>query len=209
LQENLILPSEPAGREKNIAGFTNTGSRVQKPSCRAQRKYAHLGRWAKPTLRYYPPDEITWREYRTVLDSELGRLPEKWRLPLILCYLEGRSQEEAAKQLGWSKSTLLRRLEEARAALGRRLTRRGVVWPAALSAVLLSDCPAPAALVPFQLATFVSLMFESKGFMATAGFRCIEVHHPQYSLNCETRKFAGKRPPQNVANHLLVFLASN
>jgi len=95
-----------------------------------------------------PPEEITWRELRTVLDAELGRLPEKWCLPLILCYLEGRSQEEAARQLGWSKSTLLRRLEEARAALGRRLSRRGVVWPAALSAVLLSDCVTPAALAP-------------------------------------------------------------
>src|SRR5690348_1039540 len=33
-----------------------------------------------------PPEEITWRELRTVLDAELARLPEKWRLPLILCY---------------------------------------------------------------------------------------------------------------------------
>jgi WD40 repeat protein len=85
---------------------------------------------------------------RTVLDAELARLPDKLRSPLVLCYLEGRSQEEAARQLGWSKSTLLRRLEEARAALGRRLTRKGFVWPAAVSAVLLSDCVAPAALPP-------------------------------------------------------------
>jgi len=76
----------------------------------------------------------------------LDGCPRSVRLPLILCYLEGRSQEEAATQLGWSKSTLLRRLEEARAVLRRRLSRRGVVWPAALSAVLLSDCLAPAAL---------------------------------------------------------------
>jgi RNA polymerase sigma factor (sigma-70 family) len=102
-----------------------------------------------------PPDEITWGELRTALDAELGRLPEKWRLPLVLCYLEGRTQEEAAGQLGWSKSTLLRRLGEARAALGRRLTRRGVVWSAALSAVLLSDCAAPAALPPGLLSSTV------------------------------------------------------
>jgi RNA polymerase sigma factor (sigma-70 family) len=99
-----------------------------------------------PNSQPSPPEEITWRELRTVLDSELGRLPEKWRQPLILCYLEGRSQEEAASQLGWSKSTLLRRLEEARQALGRRLTRRGVAWPAALSAILVSDCVTSAAL---------------------------------------------------------------
>jgi RNA polymerase sigma factor (sigma-70 family) len=93
-----------------------------------------------------PPDDITWKELRTVLDAELASLPESLRLPLILCYLEGRTQEEAAGQLGWSKSTLIRRLDEARAALGRRLTRRGMVWSAALSGVLLSDCVASAAL---------------------------------------------------------------
>jgi RNA polymerase sigma factor (sigma-70 family) len=93
-----------------------------------------------------PPDELTWRELRTVLDAELASLPERLRCPLILCYLEGLAQEEAAGQLGCSKSTLLRRLEQGRAALGRRLTRKGFVLPAALSAVLLSDCVAPAAL---------------------------------------------------------------
>jgi RNA polymerase sigma factor (sigma-70 family) len=93
-----------------------------------------------------PPDEITLREFLTVLDTELAGLPEKHRSPLILCYLEGRCQDEAARQLGWNKRTLLRRLEEARAALGRRLTRKGIVWPAAVSGLLLSDCVAPAAL---------------------------------------------------------------
>jgi RNA polymerase sigma factor (sigma-70 family) len=93
-----------------------------------------------------PPDEVAWRESRTALDAELARLPDKWRLPLILCYLEGRTQDEAAGRLGWRRATLQRRLAEARAALGRRLSRRGVVWPAALSAVLLSESVAPAAL---------------------------------------------------------------
>src|SRR5262245_62495562 len=119
----------------------------------ASRRRRHEAR-AAASSHPGPPEEITWRELRTVLDAELGRLREQWRLPLILCYLEGRSQEEAARQLGWSKSTLLRRLEEAHAALGRRLTRRGVVWPAALSAVLLSDCVAPAASVP-RLVSFI------------------------------------------------------
>ncbi len=91
-----------------------------------------------------PPDDVTWKELRLALDAELGKLPEKWRQPLILCYLEGRTQDEAADQLAWSKSTLRRRLEEARIALARRLNGRGIVLPAALSAVLLADCSAPA-----------------------------------------------------------------
>lgn len=100
-----------------------------------------------------PADDVTWKELRSVLDAELSQLPEKWRLPLILCYLEGRTQDEAAGQLAWSKGTLRRRLEEARDALGRRLTRRGIVCPAALSAVLLSDCLAAA--VPGLVASTV------------------------------------------------------
>src|SRR5262245_30468644 len=50
----------------------------------------------------FPPEEVTWREVRAALDAELDQLPGKWRLPLILCYLEGQTQDEAARQLGWS-----------------------------------------------------------------------------------------------------------
>src|SRR5262245_39322251 len=54
-------------------------------------------------------DDLTWREVRAALDAELVRLPKKWRLPLLLCYFEGRTQDEAARQLGWGKTTLRRR----------------------------------------------------------------------------------------------------
>src|SRR5262245_14341957 len=90
-----------------------------------------------------PPDDLTWSEVRSALDAELSRLPDKWRLPLVLCYREGQTQDKAADQLGWSKSTLRRRLEQARAALGSRLKGRGIAWsavlPAVLPAVLASD----------------------------------------------------------------------
>jgi RNA polymerase sigma factor (sigma-70 family) len=98
---------------------------------------AHEQRAARPEA--VPPAEATWGELRGALDSELSQLPNRWRLPLILCYLEGRTQEEAASHLGWSKSTVRRRLEEGRTALGLRLNRRGIMVPAALSAILLSD----------------------------------------------------------------------
>src|SRR5262245_57474878 len=100
--------------------------------------------------------DLSADELLAILDAELGKLPDKWRLPLILCYLEGRTQDESARQLGWSKSTLRRRLEEAREALGCRLKGRGVVWSAALSASLLSDCLASAALPPGLVAPTIA-----------------------------------------------------
>src|SRR5262249_42378219 len=86
-----------------------------------------------------PPDDLTWSEVRSALDAELSRLPDRWRLPLVLCYLEGQTQDEAADQLGWSKRTLGRGLAQARAALGSRLKGRGVAWSAVLPAVLASE----------------------------------------------------------------------
>jgi RNA polymerase sigma factor (sigma-70 family) len=100
-------------------------------------------------------DSVTWGELRSALDYELTQLPDKWRQPLILCYLEGRTQDEAAAQLKWSKSTLRRRLAEARPALARRLSGRGIVLPAAFSGVLLSDCLASAAPAPGLVASTV------------------------------------------------------
>jgi RNA polymerase sigma factor (sigma-70 family) len=86
-----------------------------------------------------PLAEITWREVCTALDEELARLPDPCRSPLVLCYLQGKTQDEALQQLGWSKSTFRRRLEEGRTKLCSRLTRRGITLSAGLWATLLSD----------------------------------------------------------------------
>jgi RNA polymerase sigma factor (sigma-70 family) len=95
-----------------------------------------------------PLAEVTTRELLTVLDEELRRLPTAYRLPLILCCLEGRSQEEAARQLGWTPGSLKGRLERGRARLHARLARRGFTLSAALAAVAVSRGTAavPAAL---------------------------------------------------------------
>ncbi len=93
------------------------------------------------------PADPGWAETAAVLDEELSRLPARWREPLVLCHLEAHTLDEAARTLGWSRSTLRRRLVEAREALAGRLIRRGV-WPAALAGALAVDCLAPAAVPP-------------------------------------------------------------
>jgi RNA polymerase sigma factor (sigma-70 family) len=70
--------------------------------------------------------DLTVRELRQALYEELERLPEKYRLPLVLCYLEGRTQDEAARELGWSNAALRGRLIRGREQLRARLTRRGL-----------------------------------------------------------------------------------
>jgi RNA polymerase sigma factor (sigma-70 family) len=82
-------------------------------------------------------DDMTWRELRLVLHEELSRLPEKYRAPLLLCYWEGKTQEDAAAQLGWSKGTLKERVHRARELLRGRLTRRGVTLSAGLVTAML------------------------------------------------------------------------
>ena len=61
-----------------------------------------------------PTGDADWRDLRPVLDDEIARLPEKYRAPFVLCYLEGRTNEEAAAQLGCPKGTVLSRLSRGR-----------------------------------------------------------------------------------------------
>jgi RNA polymerase sigma factor (sigma-70 family) len=109
-------------------------------------------------------DHVAWGELRRVLDEEIDRLPAEWRQPVVLCLVDGRTADDAARQLGWSRRTVFRRLAEARTALQARLTKRGLglmgvalvatgadhlkadVSPA-LTATLLNNLTAPPAAV--------------------------------------------------------------
>src|SRR5579883_2189969 len=80
-------------------------------------------------------DDLSARELLLALDEELAQLPEVYRLPLVLCHLEGRTHEEAARLLGWTAGSVKGRLERGRARLRTRLIRRGLTFGAGLLAL--------------------------------------------------------------------------
>jgi RNA polymerase sigma factor (sigma-70 family) len=89
-------------------------------------------------------------EVHPALDEELCRLPAKYSAPMTLCYLEGKTNEQAAHELGWPKSTLETRLGKARDLLRSRLLKRGIA-SASASLALLAHQPLAQAVVPEAL----------------------------------------------------------
>jgi RNA polymerase sigma factor (sigma-70 family) len=121
-------------------------ARVRSANARRRR---HEGQAIPEPATTAPPD-LAWCEVRQVLDEELARLPEKYEAPLVLCYLRGMTQCEAARELGWSTGVLRGRLDRGRERLRARLARRGLALSAGLlAAAVASD--AGAAVPPLAL----------------------------------------------------------
>jgi RNA polymerase sigma factor (sigma-70 family) len=89
-----------------------------------------------PTLPDQGPD---WRDVRVVLDEEVNRLPARQRDAVVLCYLEGRTNAEAADLLGCPRGSIATLLSRARQRLQQRLARRGWAPSAALTGAWLAQ----------------------------------------------------------------------
>jgi RNA polymerase sigma factor (sigma-70 family) len=112
--------------------------------------------------------DVDRRELCAVLDEELNRLPAPYRAPFLLCHVEGRTRDEAARQLGWSLRTLQRRLERGRALLRARLTRRGVTLSATLLSASLAGKAADAAVSPALASATARAALSAAGGTPTA-----------------------------------------
>jgi RNA polymerase sigma factor (sigma-70 family) len=120
----------------------------------AARRVAHERPAADADRAAAGRDDPLWRDLRPVLDEEVARLPGRYRAAFVLCCLEGKTNGEAARQLGCAPGTVGSRLAWARLRLRTRLRRRGVDLSAGTLAVALAASTAPAA-VPAPLADAV------------------------------------------------------
>ena len=88
--------------------------------------------------------DLVWRDMRPILDEQLNRLPEKYRAPLVLHYLEGKTVEQVARQLGWPQGTVTGRLDRAKQQLRKRLVYQGITLSATAMAAALTHGTASA-----------------------------------------------------------------
>src|SRR5262249_8248565 len=128
-------------RRQALAGWlAGVAHRVALKALRAAARRQRAEQKKKPHAAESP--DVSWREACAILHEELDRLPDTYRLPLILCYLDGNTQDEAAQLLGVNVGALRGRVERGRERLRVRLTKRGVALSAGLLALVTASATA-------------------------------------------------------------------
>jgi RNA polymerase sigma factor (sigma-70 family) len=149
--------------------------------------------------------DAAWNELRPVLHDEVRRLPNKYRIPVILSYLEGKTNEEVADILHWPVATVKGRLSRARVLLRSRLTRRGMALSAAFLVTALADGAVFAEVVPPELVTrtilFVQKFYQRPAFPDPSSASS----HPliESTIRARLQTLAGN----SVQNPMLVFVS--
>jgi RNA polymerase sigma factor (sigma-70 family) len=128
-----------------------TAMKAKVMTAKRRTREQEIGRMCRPESQ---PD-APWQELLPLLDRELSRLPDKYRTPVVLCDLQGKSRKDAAGQLNVPEGTLSSRLNRARALLARRLTQHGPAASAGAVALALAH-QAPACVPPRLLVSTVT-----------------------------------------------------
>src|SRR5262249_50773893 len=141
-----------------------TALKARVATSRRRRRMKHVSNMPEP----WAEAKENVQELEQALDQELNLLPDRYRLPIVLCDLEGRTRRAVARQLGLPDGTLSNRLATGRQMLRKRLARRGITVAGAVASLLLPSA-APACVPPaLLLATAKPAKLVGEGCAATS-----------------------------------------
>jgi RNA polymerase sigma factor (sigma-70 family) len=153
----LVLARKAASvRPRGLVGnfLYGVACNTARKALAAARRRREKEREAAAMPRPEAPDEV-WRRLEPLLDQELPALPDRYRVPIVLCDLEGKTRKEAARQLGWAEGTVASRLARGRALLARRMGRHGLTLSGGAVAAAVGHGTASAALPGAPVAPLV------------------------------------------------------
>jgi RNA polymerase sigma factor (sigma-70 family) len=121
-------------------------------------------------------EQNLWHDLQPLLDQQLARLPDKYRVAIVLCDLEAKTRKEAARQLGCPEGTLAARLARGRIMLAKGLTRHGLAVSGGAVAAMLSQSAAAASLPPTVVSSTVQAgLLVAAGQAAAVGLISVKV----------------------------------
>jgi RNA polymerase sigma factor (sigma-70 family) len=121
------------------------------------------------------PEQDSRNDLQPLLDQELSRLPDRYRVAIILCDLEGKTRREAARQLGLPEGTLAGRLTRGRAMLARRLARRGLAVSGGALAALSQEAASAGVPISVVASTIKAASMFAAGPAAATGAISVQV----------------------------------
>jgi RNA polymerase sigma factor (sigma-70 family) len=167
----LVRKAGAVGRREHVASWLyGVALRVALDS-RAQAARRSQRERAMPEVPTMEHAEATPRcDLRVLLDEEVHRLPTQYRTPILLCYYQGKTNAEAAAELGWAEGTVFSRLARARDYLRKRLQRRGLALASGALTATLAQQASAASLPPGLLqATLHAALSTATAGAASAG----------------------------------------
>jgi RNA polymerase sigma factor (sigma-70 family) len=127
-------------------------------------------RRARMTPGHIRDEHGVWHDLEPLLDQELSRLPDKYRVPILVCDLQGKTRKEAARQLGVPEGTLSTWLARGRVMLAKRLSRHGLMLSGgALAGVLSRNAVSACVPAPVMMSTIKAATLLAAGRAAATG----------------------------------------
>ena len=152
----LARKARSIGKRQSLAGWLyKVAIRIALQAKRNGEKEWRLAKTAWLPSRGQQVHDVLVHDIKRVVDEEIGRLPERYRAAVILCYLEGKTYDEAARLLDCPRGTISIRLMRARERLRVQLTRRGLTLSSAALAAVLSPSHAHAAALSLLVTNIV------------------------------------------------------